>query len=467
MSIFDLLRMGLKNLWRRKLRTSLTLLSVAIGAASIVIMISLGIGMQQSFMASLENMGSLNIINVYRGWSDDGSSTGAITDATIDDFMKIPGVSAATPLHYEYGLLMTDKYAVNAQIYGIRSEYAAEFDLQIAQGEGLSPDNRNGIIMGSYVTQQYFDPKKRDYWMTMGQVEVDPMTDDTVLFYQYNDEMRKLKARDGIKVEVVGIIKEYQNQQDYSIYMDLDRLLEIKKEAEKKNQQGQRENGGGGRMVARSVGASAEIAIIGGSGSSGGGNSREKKVEYSEAWVKVKDIKNVMDISKQINEMGYNAWSLGDMLGELNSISQTIQMVLGSIGAVSLLVAAIGITNTMVMSIYERTREIGIMKVIGAKIKDINRLFLFEAGFIGLVGGGVGLLLSTIVSLLLNNTGMNLAGMIGFYMGDAQAKLSVIPLWLYLVSLIFSSLIGVLSGIMPARRASSKISALEAIRNDG
>jgi putative ABC transport system permease protein len=402
-------------------------------------------------------MGSLNVITVYRNWSMEGSE-GAITDDSIESFLALPNVVAATPLMNEYGILMTGKYAVHTSIYGIRAEYASEFDLEVEEGEGLSAENKDGVIMGSYVRQQYFDPRKRDYWMTMGQVEVDPLNDDSYFFYNFGGEMRKMKARDGFKLKVVGLLKQYQNEQDYCIYMDIDKLNEIKKDYEKKNpQQG---SSGGSRM---------EVAVIGTTGSSSGrsGSSREKQTEYQQAWVKAEDIKHVTEVSDRIKEMGFNCYSLGDMLGELNSVSQTIQLVLGSIGAVSLLVAAIGIANTMIMSIYERTREIGIMKVIGARVRDINRLFLFEAAFIGLVGGVIGLLLSTVISFLLNNTGMNLAGMIGFYGGDEGSKLSVIPLWLYLVSLVFSSLIGLLAGIMPARRASSKISALEAIRNEG
>ena len=79
-----------------------------------------------------------------------------------------------------------------------------------------------------------------------------------------------------------------------------------------------------------------------------------------------------------------------------------IQGILGGIGAISLLVAALGITNTMIMSIYERTKEIGIMKVIGANLEDIRKMFLLEAGMIGFIGGVAGIIISYILSLLMN-----------------------------------------------------------------
>ena len=108
--------------------------------------------------------------------------------------------------------------------------------------------------------------------------------------------------------------------------------------------------------------------------------------------------------------MGYGASSLADILDSLRETSRTIQMVLGGIGAISLLVAALGITNTMIMSIYERTREIGIMKVLGCLLGDIGKMFLLEAGLIGAIGGLLGILFSQGVSFLMNKAGVSLTG---------------------------------------------------------
>ena len=131
-------------------------------------------------------------------------------------------------------------------------------------------------------------------------------------------------------------------------------------------------------------------------------------------------------------------------------------MVLAGIGGISLIVAAIGIANTMVMSTYERTREIGVMKVIGASVADIRNLFLVEAAAIGLIGGFFGILLSYLISHLLNST----LGAQEF--GEA---VSIIPYWVAVMALFFSALIGVLSGYLPAIRA-TKLSAIEAIRTE-
>ena len=165
----------------------------------------------------------------------------------------------------------------------------------------------------------------------------------------------------------------------------------------------------------------------------------------------------VAAIQKEIEDMGLSCWSMESNRQAMQEQARMIQLVLGGLAAISLFVAAIGIANTMVMSIIERTREIGIMKVIGAEVGNIRTLFLMEAGMIGLIGGVVGVILSYGVSYLLNY----FAG--GFF--GAGGQISVIPLWLVLFALAFSILVGVLFGFLPANRA-VKISALEAIKHD-
>ena len=160
--------------------------------------------------------------------------------------------------------------------------------------------------------------------------------------------------------------------------------------------------------------------------------------------------------------MGYEAYSLTDALENMKKTSGLIQAILGGIGAVSLFVAAIGITNTMVMSIYERTKEIGVMKVIGAQLKDIKRLFLFEAAMIGLFGGILGIGISYGISMIINTVLAGMNGETGYY---GPALLSYIPPWLSLSAMGFSTLIGLIAGYYPAVRA-TKLSALEAIRTE-
>ena len=164
-------------------------------------------------------------------------------------------------------------------------------------------------------------------------------------------------------------------------------------------------------------------------------------------------------MQKAITDLGYEARSNMEWLEQSRQQSQMVQAVLGGIGAVSLFVAAIGIANTMMMSIYERTKEIGVMKVLGCDMGNIRDMFLLESGFIGFMGGVVGIGLSFLISMAVNRFvgGEALTGIAG--------DLSRIPMWLNLAALGFAIFVGMAAGFLPATRA-MKLSPLAAIRNE-
>ena len=151
-------------------------------------------------------------------------------------------------------------------------------------------------------------------------------------------------------------------------------------------------------------------------------------------------------------------------------------MILGGLAAISLFVAALNIMNTMTMAIYERTREIGVMKVLGCGLGTIRAMFLIESGAIGFLGGLIGVAVSLLISAFLNNINTIMAwfgntvdlSWITSAMGGGDGgsgDISIIPPWLVLLALTFATVVGLLSGIAPAGRA-VKISALEAIRHE-
>lgn len=185
-----------------------------------------------------------------------------------------------------------------------------------------------------------------------------------------------------------------------------------------------------------------------------------KEFCYSYAQVNVDDIENVDAVAAAIREMGYNVETNAEYLNSMKSQFAIIQAVLGGIGAVSLFVAAIGIANTMMMSIYERTKEIGVIKVLGCSLKNIKQMFLLEAAFIGLLGGMMGNVLSFLMSAVINFLTRQGATSMGF-----SSNISYIPPWLVLLSMGFAMLVGVIAGYFPALRA-MKLSPLAAIRNE-
>ena len=180
---------------------------------------------------------------------------------------------------------------------------------------------------------------------------------------------------------------------------------------------------------------------------------------YNNAQVFVDDMDHVTEVQKVIGDMGYQVYSQMDWLESQKQQSNIAQAVLGGIGAVSLFVAAIGIANTMMMSIYERTKEIGVMKVLGCDMGNIRNMFLIESGCIGFLGGLVGIVLSFAISGVINHLvgGEQLTGMAG--------DLSRIPPWLAAAAVVFAVFVGMAAGFMPALRA-MKLSPLAAIRNE-
>ena len=166
--------------------------------------------------------------------------------------------------------------------------------------------------------------------------------------------------------------------------------------------------------------------------------------------------------------MGYPTESMESIRKPMEKEARQKQLMLGGLGAISLFVAAPGITNTMIMSISERTREIGIMKSLGCYVSDIRIMFLSEAGAIGLIGGLIGCVISfgAMIAINLVSLGPSIENLIPAIVGgESVTRVSIIPPWLLLFAVAFSILIGLGSGYYPANKA-VRIPALEAIKSE-
>lgn len=468
MNKIDLIRLALKNFMRRKTRSILTILGVIIGTASIVVMISLGIGMNESFKQSLKNMGSLNVIDVNPYYIPQ-NATGMVSidekkldDMAIAKIAAIDGVEAVTPYLNANLKIVSGKYSLQASIVGIDPDAMEAFDFKVGSGRLLSKEDTSALVFGSQTPYSFMNPRssgRRGGMVFFGggfggngsgaekpDPLVDVLNDKMIMTFDWSYGERKsvgsfanpqqnTKPPKLYKAQGVGILQESQDyDKAYTVYMNIDYLKKLVKEYNKSQS-----NTAGGRVY------------------------KQETDSYQQVKVKAKNIDVVESIQKKINEMGYGTNSLGDMLKSMQKQSATMQAVLGGIGAISLFVAALGITNTMIMSIYERTREIGVMKVLGCLLSDIRNMFLFEAGVIGFTGGIAGLLFSYGASYVLNKFAGGLFG--GGRAPGEENIISVIPLWLALAALGFATLVGLISGFMPARRA-MKLSALEAIKTE-
>ena len=459
----DLLIMSVNNLRRRKLRTALTVLGVIIGTASIVVMVSLGIGLNELTMEQIASWGSLTTIDVRSGDSygqsyavsigggSSGMSSGGksepnyITDEVIEKFSRLEHVTGTSPV-LSINVLMRQG-AYEAQYETIQGVGPAYFE-QIKLGEGEYPQKGDtGLFFGNTVIQDFYNAKTgKGYWDTGELPDVDLMgrpffvTFDMDGYYQsqYPSEdgagtkPPKKYMMNGIGVQEGGL--DDWNNYSYRIYMDVDGMKSQLRKAFKK-----------GKAIP--------------------GQPTNKKGKpynyfiYNSAQVYVDDVENVTKVQKELADMGFQVQSQIDWLESSKQQSDMVQAVLGGIGAVSLFVAAIGIANTMMVSIYERTKEIGVMKVLGCDMGNIRNMFLIESGFIGFMGGVLGIGLSYGVSLLINKFvgAQALTGMAG--------DLSRVPPWLSLAAVAFAIFVGMAAGFMPAMRA-MKLSPLAAIRNE-
>lgn len=460
MKISDLLSLCFENLRRRKGRTVLTIVGVVVGTCSIVVMVSLGIAMNVGFDEMIQQWGDLTQIQVYN-WSNSGNGeVDPLNDEMVAQIDEFEHVVVATPQYQPryFSMNLTagknDRYqAQYVTVVGMYPKAIQLLGYELESGSYL-PDTpaslNNGkkqiqVLIGQNLGYQFTDTKKRGEKAYRYQGQTDASGKELGPFVDISKDKLTLKSNDqgegsesnGLEytLDVEGVmISDYKKGYvtDSGVVMDLTVLKRLEKEYMKAN----------------------------------GIKDTNSNNGYDNVYVKVDDVDNVEEVEEAIQALGYSTYSMRSERENMQKQSQMIQMILGGLGAVSLFVAALSIANTMTMAIYERTKEIGVMKVLGCSLGKIRAMFLVEAAMIGFLGGVFGVAISYALSLLLNTFGPLLMGsVLGGFLPMYGSKISVIPLWLAALGILFSTGIGILSGIMPAGRA-VKISALEAIRHE-
>ncbi len=451
MKFLDLLRMSSSNLWKRKVRTILTVLGVVIGVASIVVMISLGLGLSRSLLEQYESYGSLTQITVNEPWSYGGDSSQEVQrldDELVETIKNMEHVNAVYPTMQISAMAKYGAYECYLNITAMPIEALETLSIEV--GEGSLPsraDNELKFFYGSQVLQDFSNSKTgAGYWSTGELPDIDLMNDPIFIIFdtdaywqsQWNDAETPVAPPKKYLIETCGVEKtseEGWTRYGWYTMCDIDKLIpELKRIFKNKPIPGQPTTKTG---------------------------KPYKEIFYNRLTVDVDKMDNVTAVQSVLTEMGYDAYSNAEWIESEQKTLGYVQMVLGGIGAVSLFVAAIGITNTMMMSIYERTKEIGVMKVLGCDLRNIRSLFLLEAGFIGFIGGIIGLILSYTLSIVINRIASGAeSGMVA-----AGSSISYIPFWLAGMSLVFAVLVGMIAGFFPALRA-MRLSPLAAIRTE-
>lgn len=436
MKFIDLVSLIFYNLSRRKGRVVLTAVGVIIGTAAVVVLVSLAVGLQKNATSQLWGINDLSSITVYPGYQMEGKGGGVtvmsgggggggsndttkyLTPQAISAFTALTNVKQVIAQDYlQTGLdVVFGKLHAYGSVLGVTVNDLSDMGLEAESG--TTALERGTVVIGSWIPRNFYNPQARPD---------DPPLDPPdlqgqqikLLITKWDNEGNTINKT--ITVRVAGVLKETRGESDGSIYMRMEDVTAINEWSR-------------------------------------GTRINRNKEGYSVVIVKANDPGSVIDISDAINELGYQAITPQSTVQSINSFFLVLQVIFGGVGAIALLVAAIGIANTMTMAILERTREIGLMKAIGAKNKDILSIFLGEAAGIGLVGGLGGVIIGWGASALLNVVALSyFASQASSGGGSVPTMATSTPFWLPVFALAFSVVIGLLSGLYPALRAATLI----------
>ena len=417
----DSIRSAFRNLGRRPVRNVLTAGGVIIGIVTLVAMVSFGVGVQNEVRRNFEAVGLENLFVSPTYEEGDGFDPFAepapiapMTPALVAQVAALNGVAEVTPQVYlPNGMDIELRYGETTRSVAITDGGPAPFRFgppgtnEMAAGEDIS-GRSDGALLAAGLADQI---------LSEGQ--------------EYEDLL-------GQQIDLIITLPRGESQIFATTIIGI-------------------QNGFASRSMA--VGLNERIAIKGWWFNDPDFLQRDG---YDELTVRAVDLATAPLVTAQIEELDLRVQSLDAILDVANQVLALLQALLGSVGGLALLVAALGVANTMMMAIYERTREIGVLKALGASAREIRRLFTIEAGMIGFVGGIVGLILGTLLGRLVDWIGHRYLineGVTG--VGD----LSIVPWWLALGAIAFATFIGILAGLYPAARA-AKLDPVTSLRHE-
>jgi putative ABC transport system permease protein len=473
MKFTDYLRLAFRNIRRQKLRSALTIFAVVIGATSVTIMLALVTGAKSFFLAQVESSGLLQQVAVSSKsdiTSFDDANHGnrncescvKLTDAIVDKVKAVPHVVGVARV--------ADDGSLEAISYGdkkLTAERTTAYDANgiitnnVLAGRDIEPSDTDGVIT---ITADYADKFgfKNNYQALVGkEVKLQTRT-----FYsgvgadvqpppqcngpcdpgnnQNNQKATILTAK------VVGIVDTADNSATIRVPLEWMRGMQQNRRYEF-TAADQKAQEAACRNVRGPCSPTQHMTLV----------VQDMFTEngYQNLIAKVDNSKNAAAAANEIKKLGVGAADAEASIKQQLTIFNIMGLVLGGIGGIALIVAAIGVVNTMVMAILERTREIGVMRAVGAKRSTVRTLFTFEASMLGFWGGvfgvaaGYGLtrVANVFVNKQLASQGVKAHDIIG------------LPLWLILAVIGIGTLIGMLAGLYPAARA-AKLDPVEALR---
>jgi ABC-type antimicrobial peptide transport system permease subunit len=469
MLIFDLIRLGLANLWRTRLRTFLTILGVIVGVGALSSMVSFGIGMQKNITESFRKndlFTSLQVttrkidLNALASGNLDSltSQAGkeqALTDSLVQVISALKGVSVAFPeLQFPVQVRFRGKETTtNLQLLpsGMSRHYPFN---ELLAGQFYSSDSDKVVIVRSSLLKQLGITLAESASAGSADtaapkpVAAASLTGDTLEVVTVVFDIHSVMRNPFMMLMGSGNLPVKDSVLRYPIGGILPEEMEFA---------GNRFQGGAvipmatGRKLPN-LGFSSVWDIVGKTSDNDG---------YGSVYVRVFTTADQVRVKKQLEAMGLNVFALSDQLKEIKQAFLVMDSLLGAIGFIALFVAALGIINTLLMSILERTREIGIMKSIGGSEGEIRTIFFTEAATIGLIGAVFGLITGWLVTRVANtiiNARLKPEDL-------PQVDLFYFPWWLILGATAFSVILSLAAGLYPAGRA-ARIDPVSALRHD-
>jgi putative ABC transport system permease protein len=389
------IRYGLKHMKHRKLRAWLTIVGVVIGIAAIISLISVGEGLENAINEQFEKMGISSIRVVPKGLRGPPVGVEGLTTKDVDVVEKIVGVDYATPIlaFNEQVHFGSEEQLKRIIAYPVQNAEGrfADVDMKFMEGRAFTESEKDGLLVGYEIAKEDFDKEMR---------------------------IRNTLKIKGKKFRIVGIFEEAGvPMMDQSIYMPIDTARDLFDEPD---------------LVS---GITLQL---------------KKGVNIDNV---AKDVKKKLKRAR--DDENFEVFTPEQMLAQLGDILKIVRFILAGIAGISLLVGGIGILNAMYTSVLERTREVGVMKAIGATNFNIMGLFLMESGMIGLTGGLVGAILGIFFAFSVEL----IAAQLGFGLISISINWSLIAF-----ALGFAFTVGVVSGTLPAWRA-AKLQPIEALRD--
>jgi putative ABC transport system permease protein len=397
MKFLDLLYLSFQNFKNRKSRIILTILGVSVGIGTILFLVSLGYGLQALLLEKITTTESLLTLDVIP--PENGIIT--LTPENIEKISKIENVEKVSPQAILPAQISLGDLVSEATVNLVNPDFFSLSGILPDIGRVFT-DNDQGKIVVNSTTAELFNLKPEE-----------------ILHKKLNFILFIPEEKQGIvelgtfnlekQFEVIGVIEETGTNAE--VYLKRNELNELPIK------------------------------------------------EYQVVKVKVVSDKAMEQVREKLIEMGFLVSALSDTISQANKIFRAVQIVLGIFGITALIVAAIGLVNTMTISLLERTNEIGIMRAIGASTRDIKYLFLGESLIIGFLGGLGGIILgiasARIFNLLINILAKSLGG--------EPVNLFVFPAWFLIFIILLSTAVGLIGGFWPARRA-AKLDPLDALR---